>query len=135
MAACRTRRIWPWILGAITGCLLVALSFLGKLLLKPEQAWPPEKAAEYTRVGSDLHRLTIEARPGARGAVMREEDLRKVPAARQEYQQTKRRWEELRGELETAQKRGQTPLAVLRWTGAALALFCFIGWLAKRPSQ
>jgi hypothetical protein len=135
MAACRTRRTWPWILGAIAGCLLVAFSFLGKLLFKPEQAWSPEKAAEYTRVGSDLHRLTFQARPASRGGAMRDEDFRKLSAAREEYHQTKRRWEDLRGELEMAQKRGQTPLAVLRWTGAGMALFCFAGWLATRPSR
>ncbi|MEX2138747.1 MAG: hypothetical protein WD894_05760 [Pirellulales bacterium] len=134
MAACRTRRTWPWIVGSITGCLLVAFSFAGKLLFKPEQAWPPEKATEYTQVGMKLHKLSYEMRPG-RGAATRAEDLRKLSAAREEYQQTRSRWEELREELETAKKRGQMPLAVLRWTGAGIALFCIAGWLATRPSR
>jgi hypothetical protein len=132
MAACRTRRTWPWIVGAITGCLLVASSFVGALLFEPEQAWPPEKAAEYTNVGMKLHKLSYEMRP-ARGAATRAEDLRKLSTAREEYQQTKSRWDELRAELETAKERGQMPLAVLRWTGAAVALFCLVGWLATRP--
>lgn len=135
MATCRKRRSWPWAVGAIIGCLLILSSFVGALMVEPEQAWPVEKATEYTRVGNDLHRLTIEARPAAKGRFVREEDLRKASAAREEYHETKRRFEELRGELETAQKRGQTPLAVLRWTGAGLALFCIAGWLATRPSR
>ena len=134
MAACRTRRIWPWIAGAIGGCLLITFSFVGKLMLKPEQAWPPEKATEYTQVGMKLHKLSYEMRP-ARGPATRPEELRKLSAARDEYQQTKSHWEALREELETAKKHGQIPLDVLRWTGAALGLFCLVGWLATRPSQ
>jgi hypothetical protein len=134
MTACRTRRAWPWIVGATIGCLLVALSFAGKLLFKPEQVWTPEKAEEYTRVGTDLHRLTLQVRPGRR-PLPRDEQQRNLAAIRAEYHQTKQRWEELRGELETAQTRGQTPMAVLRWTGGAIALFCIAGWLARRPKE
>jgi hypothetical protein len=133
MTACRTRRTWPYLVGAIAGCLLMALSFAGKLFFKPEQVWTPEKAQEYTRVGSDLHRLTFQSRPPARGGVSRDEHLRNLANARLEYQQTKRRWEELQNELNTAKKRGDTSLAVLRWTGAAVALLCIAGWLSKRP--
>ncbi len=135
MTACRTRRTWPWIVGATIGCLLIVFSFAGRLLFKPEQEWTPEKAAEYTKVGTELHKLTLQVRPGARRAASRDEELRNLAAIRDEYHQTKQRWEELRGELETAQKRGQMPLAVLRWTGGALALFCIAGWLARRPKD
>jgi hypothetical protein len=134
MTACRTRRAWPWIVGATIGCLLVAFSFAGKLLFRPEQEWTPEKAAEYTTIGTELHKLRIATRP-ARSSIRRDEDLRRLAAAREELHQTERRWEELSSELETAQKRGETSLAVLRWTGGALALFCIAGWLVRRPKD
>jgi hypothetical protein len=112
--------------GAAIGCLLVAFSFAGTLLFKPEQVWTPEKASEYTRVGTNLHRLTVQ---------VRDRKTRDLTAIRQEYDETKRRWEELRGELETAKKRAQTPLAVVRWIGAAVALVCIAGWLSRRPKR
>jgi hypothetical protein len=135
MAKCRTRPAWPWIAGAIAGCLLLALSLIGKLFYKPEQVWTAEKSAEYTKVGTKLHGLTHKVGPGARVRPTRDAAQRDQAALRAEYQQTKLRWDELKGELETAQKHGQTPLAILRWIGAGLAIVCLVGWLATRPSQ
>jgi hypothetical protein len=129
----RTR--WPWLVAAGLGAFLIALSSAWTLIFPVTQEWTPERAQEYREIGLRLHNLTIRVGGAGKNPATREQELAQLESLRKQKQETEQRWEELREELEASKQRGQSTQAVLRWTGAALAVLGMVGWLATRESQ
>jgi hypothetical protein len=129
------RRRWPWLVVTCLGGAIVVLSFLWSLIFPASAEWRPEKAKEYTEVGARLHAQIGELGRLGRNPATRDQELKRLGELRKEHHETQLRWEALREELETTQKRGQSTATILRLTGAGLAVLGMVGWLATRSPK
>ena len=119
----------------LTGCLLIAISFVWPHLAGGRKTWTNDEAAQLAAVQTELHglreqqgNLFLKQKGGDERSAIAQQTAEKLEAAEARYKG-------LSARLEAARDKGQTTAIILRWGGVALVAAGVAGIAAARSRQ